>query len=196
MSRAITVRLASLVFAALVAVASHADTGKNDRVAVSTAAEFDLPTTIGPLKYSGERTYPSPELGTSYSYRGPGVSLDIYVYDAGQEDIPDGIDAAAAQAEFASAKSAVLDNSDYSNAVLMTDDTITIGTTESVPAFEASFQFATSKFRFRSYLWLTAIHGYYVRGRLSLDEKLAHEFELARQSVLQELGSAIAIARR
>src|SRR6185369_14336199 len=67
-----------------------------------------LPKRIGPMAISGEpHKYDDPRLGVSYQYSGPGSSLTVYIYDAGQSGLSDGADTGPVCREFEFAKQGV-----------------------------------------------------------------------------------------
>ena len=69
---------------------------------------FVLPDRIGPMVLEGEpHKYDDPRLGVSYQYGGDGLSLTVYVYDAGETDLPDGADTIPTCQEFEVAKQGV-----------------------------------------------------------------------------------------
>jgi hypothetical protein len=76
-----------------------------------------FPETIGSFYYENNHVYDTPEQGYSLRYRGlVGAAADIYVYDFGFEDIPDGIDSDIIQYSFEEAVSSIsakVDTGDY-----------------------------------------------------------------------------------
>ncbi len=61
-----------------------------------------FPKSIASLTFEGREQYDPPELGYSLRYQGPSlIKADIYVYDKGYRDIPEGAASEAVRAEFA-----------------------------------------------------------------------------------------------
>ncbi len=64
-----------------------------------------FPDVIGALQRRGEpNRYPQPGLGYSLRYAGPGISVDVYVYNADQRGIGSGIAGQAVVQQFAQAE--------------------------------------------------------------------------------------------
>ena len=69
---------------------------------------LEMPRRIGPMASDGAaHSYEDPRLGSSYQYLGRGLSLTIYVYDAGVDAIPDGADNIPVCDQFEDAKNGV-----------------------------------------------------------------------------------------
>jgi hypothetical protein len=158
-------------------------------------SHFVLPKSIGPLELVEEHTFDDARLGRAYSYRAPGFSLDIYIYPGEAAPEADGIVTAAARDEFEAAKTTVLSTKAYSRRALTGESTTTAGRDDAaLPALEAVFDLSLEDVELRSYLWLTAADGYFVKARFSLLRELTLEADSARAEVLAELGALIASA--
>jgi len=155
-----------------------------------TAAE--LPRRIGPLYLQGEpHQFDPPSLGISYQYNGNGLSLTIYVYDAGIEDIPDGGDTAASCMQFEQAKGDVL-GAGYGHPTLESQQLARLAPPADLPlAREAVFEFQRDGEQTVSYLWITAVGKHFVKLRFSVNAQLRDELPEARRAVLTALGTAI-----
>jgi len=152
----------------------------------------ELPATLGPMRIDGEphRFDPAP-LGIAYQYSGQGLSLTIYVYDAAQENIPDGGDTVLACEEFESAKSGV-ERAAYKKSRLESEQLVRLGATEDMPvAREAVYEYTRDGQQTISYIWVTAVAKNFVKLRFSLDARLRDEVSDARRAVLTELGAAM-----
>jgi hypothetical protein len=163
--------------------------------AARTDSPFALPKSIGPLELVEEHAFENPRLGRAYSYRAPGFSLDIYVYPGDTVPEADGIQTVAARDEFEAAKLTVLSTDAYSKRALTHESNTTVGRDgAALPALEAVFDLALEGVELRSFLWLTASDGYFVKARFSLLRELTLEADSARAEVLAELGALIASA--
>jgi hypothetical protein len=151
-----------------------------------------LPQFIGPLKYVGDRQFDDPLLGKAYSYRADGFSLDIYIYQGTSGGATDGVTGAGTRNEYEAAKQTVLATDAYASRVLIAERQARLGTTDDAPeALEAAFDLQLRGQRLRSFLWVTAANGYYVKARFSMNGDFDLEAEPAREHVLQELGAAV-----
>jgi hypothetical protein len=155
-----------------------------------TAVEF--PRRIGPMYLQGEpHKYDPPSLGVSYQFSGSGLSLTVYVYDVGLEDIPDGGDTVVTCKQFEQAKQDVL-AAGYGNTVFVSQQLARLAPPADLPlAREAKFEFRRDGRATVSYLWLTAVSGHFVKLRFSVNEQLRDELPEARRAVLTALGTAL-----
>lgn len=153
---------------------------------------FELPERIGPMRYDGNaHKYDDPRLGASYQYLGGGLSLTIYVYDLGAENIPDGGDTRIACEAFEGAKGDVL-HAGYQNVVVKSQQLARLDpAAESPVAREAVFEYTRSDRPTVSYLWLTGAAKEFVKLRFSIDDKYRDELAEARRTVLNALGAAL-----
>ena len=81
-------------------------------------SRFRVPKTIGPMRYNGEKRYQDARVGRSFGYNAGGNSLNIYVYDNGLTDVPDGPDSVAACMQYESAKREIENSGSYQNVKL------------------------------------------------------------------------------
>jgi hypothetical protein len=155
-----------------------------------TAAEF--PLRIGPMHLQGEpHKFDPPSLGVSYQYSGNGLSLTLYVYDAGIENIPDGGDTVQSCMQFEQAKQDVL-AAGYGGTRLKSQQLARLAPPADWPlAREAVFEFQRDGQPTISYLWLTAVGKHFVKLRFSVNAQLRDELSDARHAVLSALGTAI-----
>jgi len=153
---------------------------------------FELPDRIGPMRFDGKpRKYDDPRLGASYQYVGGGLSLTVYVYDLGAENIPDGGDTRLVCEAFEGAKGDVL-RAGYQDVVVKTVQLARLdGAAETPVAREAVFEFTRDDRPTVSYLWVTGASKEFVKLRFSVDEKYRDELGEARRTVLDALGEAL-----
>src|SRR6476659_6490868 len=153
---------------------------------------FELPDRIGPMRFDGQsHKYDDSRLGASYQYFGGGLSLTVYVYDLGAENIPDGGDTRLACEAFEGAKGDVM-HAGYQNVVLKSQQLARLDpTAESPVAREAVFEYTRSNRPTVSYLWVTGASKEFVKLRFSIDEQYRDELAEARRTVLNAVGDAL-----
>ena len=153
---------------------------------------FELPERIGPMRFDGKpHTYDDRRLGASYQYLGGGLSLTVYVYDLGAENIPDGGDTRLVCEAFEGAKGDVM-RAGYQNVVVKTVQLARLDPAADTPvAREAVFEFTRENHPTVSYLWVTGASKEFVKLRFSVDEKYRDELGEARRTVLDALGEAL-----
>ena len=152
---------------------------------------LELPRRIGPLTLTGEpHKYQDPALGVSYQYGGDGLSLTVYVFDAGDTDIPDGADTMGTCREFEIAKQGVTQA--YQNTRLKSEQLVRLSPPADAPlAREAWYEFEREQRPMISFIWITAVSKYFVKLRFSIDPRLSDELPEARRAVLSMLGESI-----
>jgi hypothetical protein len=153
---------------------------------------FELPERIGPMRFDGQpHKYDDARLGASYQYMGGGLSLTVYVYDLGAENIPDGGNTRLACEAFEGAKGDV-QHAGYQNVVLKSEQLARLDpAAESPTAREAVFEYTRGDRPTISYLWVTGAAKRFVKLRFSVDEKYRDELAEARRVVLTTLGEAL-----
>jgi hypothetical protein len=153
---------------------------------------LEMPDRIGPLHYTGKpSTWPDKRLGIAYSFNTPGMVLDVYVYDAGETDIPDGPASRAVCTEFENAKLGVLAGG-YQDLSLKREQLARMGPTQEPPlAREAVFEAVMKEVPSVSYVWITGAANHFIKLRFSANAKLRDELADARRAVLTTLGDAI-----
>ncbi len=153
---------------------------------------FELPDRIGPMRFDGQpHRYDDPRLGASYQYFGGGLSLTVYVYDLGAENIPDGGDTRITCEAFEGAKGDVM-HAGYQNVVLKSQQLARLDpAAESPVAREAVFEYTRSNRPTVSYLWVTGASKEFVKLRFSIDGQYRDELAEARRTVLNAVGDAL-----
>ncbi len=153
---------------------------------------LEMPTRIGPMSMDATpHRYDDPRLGVSYQYLGPGVSLTVYVYDAGVENLADGPDTIPACYEFESAKQNVSNHS-YQGVRLVSEQMVRLlPPADTVLMREALFELVREDRRVISYVWLTGVAGHFVKLRFSSDDSLRSEMPEARRAILAAFGASI-----
>jgi hypothetical protein len=170
----------------LAAAASRADPVK------LLPGPFELPDRIGPMRFDGQpHRYDDPRLGASYQYLGGGLSLTVYVYDLGAENIPDGGDTRLACEAFEGAKGDVL-HAGYQDLTVKSQQLARLDPAAEVPtAREAVFEYTRADRPTVSYLWITGAAKEFVKLRFSVDAQYRDELVEARRTVLTTLGDAL-----
>jgi hypothetical protein len=153
---------------------------------------FELPDRIGPMRFDGQpHAYDDPRLGSSYQYLGGGLSLTVYVYDLGAQDIPDGGNTRLACEAFEGAKGDVM-HAGYQDVVVKSEQLARLDlAAESPTAREAVFEYTRGGRPTVSYLWVTGASKLFVKLRFSIDDKYRDELFEARRAVLNALGAAL-----
>jgi len=154
--------------------------------------QIQLPTRLGPMRLTGEpHRYEQPALGVSYQYLGQGLSLTVYVYDAGLTDIPDGGDSMQTCWLFEEAKNNV-GQAGYSDVKLISEQLVRLSPPADAPlAREAVFEYVRNGRPTLSYVWITGVSKNFVKMRFSMERDLRDEAIEARRAVLNALGEAI-----
>jgi len=178
-------RLAACLALAVVTSMASADDGVR-----LEPSPLQLPSHIGPLAITGTpHKYDQPALGVSYQYGAEGLSLTVYVYDAGQQDIADGADTMPSCREFEMAKRGV--EQSYQKVELKSQRLVRLGEDAAAPLVrEAVYEFERESRPTISYIWVTAVAGKFLKLRFSADPHLRDELADARQAVLGEVAKA------
>lgn len=150
-----------------------------------------LPKRIGPMSLRGEpHKYEDPALGVSYQYGSDGLSLTVYVYDAGNKQIADGADTVPVCQEFEVAKQGV--EQAYQKAELKSQQLARVNPPDDRPLMrEALYEYEREQRPTISFVWITAAAKYFVKLRLSMDPRLRDELPEARRALLAVMGEAI-----
>jgi hypothetical protein len=153
---------------------------------------LELPTRLGPLQFDGKpHQYEPTALGVSYQYNGAGLSLTIYVYDAGVAEIPDGGDTVLNCHLFEQTKREI-GMAGYSNVRLISEQLVRLAPPADAPlAREGLFELVRSGEETISYVWITGVAKHFVKVRFSMGTKLRHEAQAARRFLLTALGEAV-----
>ncbi len=155
-------------------------------------SQFRLPQNIGPLRYSAENRFSDRRMGGAFAYNTSGISLNIYVYDYGLRDIPDGPDSVVACEQFESAKREIESGGNYQNVALLGEFSRTMKSGLAPVVREAVYEFDRKGIHAVSALWVTAADGYFLKLRLSLRTEVADEINEAREEVLGTIADALA----
>jgi hypothetical protein len=183
-----------IVFAVAATLAHGAALGDNTvKLAPSL---LKLPQSIGPLRYAGENRYSDRRMGRSFGYNASGISLNIFVYDYGLRDLPDGPDSVPACEQYESAKSEIERGGNYQNVVLREEASRPLGPGAGLHAREAVYQFERNGLSALSVLWVTAADGFFIKLRLSMRTEIGDELDDAREQILESLAEAIAARPR
>jgi hypothetical protein len=150
-----------------------------------------LPKRIGPMVLVGDpHKYDDPRLGISYQYGGDGLSLTVYIYDAGLTDLADGADTIPSCREFEIAKQGV--EQSYQKAELKAQSLSKLSPPDLLPQVrEARYEYERDALPTISFIWVTTVAKNFVKVRLSMASRLRDEVPEARRVVLSTLGDAI-----
>jgi hypothetical protein len=150
-----------------------------------------LPARIGPMRYTGSpHKYNDPRLGVSYEYRGDGLSLTVYIYDAGETNLVDGADTPLTCREFESAKAGVVQA--YQNPRLKIEQLVRLNPPDDLPQMrEAQYEYEREGNPTISFVWITTAAKHFVKLRLSMNPRLREELPEARRALLAVMGEAI-----
>jgi len=150
-----------------------------------------LPARIGPMQYTGSpHKYDDPRLGMSYQYGGDGLSLTVYIYDAGETDLVDGADTRSTCREFEIAKAGVIQA--YQKPQLKIEQRVRLTPPDEFPQMrEAQYEFEREGKPTISFIWITTAAKHFVKLRLSMNPRLRDELPEARRAVLAVVGEAI-----
>ena len=178
--------------AILIALLAVAQSATADTVKLEPGP-FEFPTRLGPLTYEGPpHRYDQPELGVSYKFSAPGMTLDIYVYDGGHKDIPDGAESAALCGEFTGLEHMLLQYPDYRNSKLDIEQMALLAPPSTdLLVREAALEFEFKGRPARSYLWMTGGAGNFVKLRFTAVDAAREETPEARRAILAALGAAL-----
>jgi len=150
-----------------------------------------FPARIGPMRYTGSpHKYDDPRLGLSYQYGGDGLSLTVYVYDAGEKDLVDGAETSSTCREFEIAKAGIMQA--YQNPKLKIEQRVRLNPPAEFPQMrEAQYEFEREGMPLISFIWITTAAKHFVKLRLSMNPRLRDELPEARRAVLAVVGDAI-----
>jgi hypothetical protein len=150
-----------------------------------------LPKRIGPMTLSGApHKYDDPRLGISYQYSGDGLSLTVYVYDAGVAELSDGPDTMPVCREYEIAKQGV--EQAYQKVQLKSELIVRLNSPDELPLIrEAHYEYEREGRPTLSFIWITTAAKYFVKLRLSMDPRLRDELPDARRGLLSIVGDAI-----
>jgi hypothetical protein len=180
-----------LVAASLQAGGVHAAALGDNTVRLAPSS-FKLPQNIGPLRYSAENRFSDRRMGGAFAFNTSGISLNIYVYDYGLRDLPDGPDSIAACEQFESAKREIERGGNYQNVILRGQFSRAMKAGVAPLVREAVYEFDRNGIHAISALWVTAADGYFLKFRLSLRAEVADELDEARMEILGTIADAIA----
>jgi hypothetical protein len=150
-----------------------------------------FPRHIGPMVLAGEpHRYDDARLGVSYQYSGSGLSLTVYVYDAGQKELPDGADTIPSCQEFENAKQSV--EQSYQKVQLKSQVLARLTPPDALPQVrEALYEYEREGKSAISFIWVTTVAKNFVKLRMSMNPRLRDEVPDARRAVLSALGEAV-----
>jgi hypothetical protein len=191
-------RLPALVAAACIGVAFIGMSGRvsaapplGDNTVKLAPSLLKLPQNIGPLRYSTENRYSDRRMGRSFAYNASGISLNIFVYDYGVRDLPEGPDSVDACEQFESAKAEIENGGNYQNVRLRAEVARRLRADSPLSAREAVYEFERNGLSALSVLWLTSADGFFIKLRLSMRTEIADELDDARDQILGSITDAI-----
>jgi hypothetical protein len=126
----------------------------------------------------------------SYQYGGDGLSLTVYIYDAGETNLVDGADTMSTCREFEIAKAGVVQA--YQKPRLKIEQMVRLSPPDDLPQMrEAQYEFEREGKPTISFIWITTAAKHFVKLRLSMNPRLREELPEARRAVLSVMGEAI-----
>lgn len=190
MSLSITIRYLTVALLVFGSSASSAQTC--DEVEPSDIGEYDfaLPDYIGDLEYYDEQLHDDPRLGYAITYLDEGTRLDIFFYDYGIFDIPDGIDSKVLREHYEEVKAQLKESGAYSRVTLQSERQVSLGSSE-IPALEAHYLLQAGQSKLLSFIFLTARYGEFIKIRLSLPVEKRSEAAKVVDAVFSALGKAL-----
>ncbi len=136
-------------------------------LATATDSKSAVPIQIGGLQYKTAKKFDDPVLGVSLSYQGNDSTLNIFIYDGGVGDIPNGIDTVIALKQFEQAKSDVLASKAWTEVHFVSDGTVLLGSRANLKSYLAFFDASVGDKAYYSILYLTAGRNRFYKARLT-----------------------------
>ncbi|SMC27952.1 hypothetical protein SAMN02745857_03049 [Andreprevotia lacus DSM 23236] len=175
------------------AVAAPDGAANGVEVVAVPALDIQIPVQLGAMHFVEREQFEEAGMGESLSFAGPArVHVNVYVYDDGFNNIPDGTQNAAVREQFATvieqARQAL---KQYADAARFPNSTQTSHFAGCGPQFLwQQFEFDLKGQHNTSYTYLTGLHGQFVKLRISHP---AQESEAPRQVevFLQQLRKAL-----
>jgi hypothetical protein len=136
---------------------------------VATAADSKpaIPKQIGFLPYKSAKKFDDPALGVALTYQGEGTTLNIYIYNGGVGDIPNGIDTVVALQQFEQAKGDVLASKAWTTIKFVSDGTVILGSKPNIKSYLALFEASAADTQYYSILYLTTGRNKFYKARLT-----------------------------
>jgi hypothetical protein len=186
----IRVWLAATLLAASAGAAGARKADTRDSITLAPSL-LEMPMRIGPMVAEEQpHRYPDTELGVSYQYHAPGLSLTIYIYDGGVEQIPDGTESIPVCQQFEIAKQNIRQS--VRNARLTSEHLVRLLPPADLPLMrEAVFEGEHDTRPLVTFVWITALNGHFIKLRFTSAADLRDELPDARRAVLSALGAAI-----
>lgn len=151
---------------------------------------LELPDYIGDLEFNDDQLHEDPRLGYAVTYIDDGVRLDIYFYDYGFDDIPDGINSRVLREHYEEVKAGLKESGAYSRITLQSEREVSLGA-KGIPALEAHYLLQDGQRRLLSFIYLTAKYGEFVKVRLSLPVERQSETTKLIDAVFSELAKVL-----
>jgi len=132
----------------------------------------NLPQIIAGIPFKGAKKFEDPRLGLGVTYENEGASLTLFIYNAGQREIPTGIDGSILREQFEQSKGDLQEavrQKMLDKAVLEREGVAHLGSHEpTVPAREAVFELKKGDNEFKSYLYITAGNNFLFKVRYTV----------------------------
>lgn len=131
-----------------------------------------LPKIIAGLPFKDAKKFEDPRLGLGVTYENEGASLTLFIYNAGQKEIPTGIDGSVLREQFEQSKGDVQEavrQNMLDKAALEREGVAHLGSHEpTVPVREAVFELKKGNNEFKSYLYITAGNNFLFKVRYTV----------------------------
>jgi hypothetical protein len=126
-----------------------------------------VPKQIGGLPYKTAKKFDNPALGISLIYQDDNTTLNIFIYNGGVGDIPNGIDTVVAQQQFEQAKGDVLASKAWTTARVVSDGAVLLGSKANLKSHLALFEVSAGDKQYYSILYLTTGRNKFYKARLT-----------------------------
>lgn len=133
-----------------------------------------LPKAIAGIPFKGAKEFEDPRLGLGVTYQEGGTSLTLFIYNAGQKEIPPGVDGSLVRAQFEQSKSDIQEavrQKIFDKAVLEREGIAQLGSQDpKVPAREAVFDVKMGNEELKSYLYMTSVNNFLFKVRYTVPQ--------------------------
>ena len=142
------------------------------------------------LQYYDDQIHDDPRLGYTITYVDEGSRLDIFFYDYGIVDIPDGIDSKVLREHYEEVKAQLKKSGAYSRVTLQSERQVSLGSSE-IPALEAHYLLQAGQSKIVSFIYLTAKYGEFIKVGLRLPVEKQGETAKVVDEIFSTLGESL-----
>jgi hypothetical protein len=167
--------------------------------AVDKLSGLPLPEELGKLRRTEiiDDEAQHPGLGTAVYYNTPGLRATVYIYNAGQRTIPDGIGSQIVKANYEAAMTEVRKASSIGVYTLTSDvsagSSYLVPASKTIPVFSAEFSYRQDGAEFFSWLYVTGAKNNLIKLRISslIDDK--DRVESTRREFLKGVAGLLSV---